>query len=191
MKYRLIFAALLVAGTTSCGMIGGGNGGGGEKKEKSNMNMQEAADRADALLADTMDAIKPPVDWVHGLSSDLSCSVSRRVAVTTVISNERRGSFLGIVERHWKKKGFTHRGSNNSKSSPATYFLTSDNFQIRLRFGYQGQAQFEVTTPCVEESEVSPPKPRAGAPEYDGSEPPPPDERSEFWSADSPVQGTS
>ncbi|MGW2486473.1 hypothetical protein ACWCV9_04530 [Streptomyces sp. NPDC001606] len=155
------------------------------------MNMQEAAEHADNLLAGTLDAIKPPVKWAHGISTDISCTVSRRISVTTVISSERRGNFLGVVEQYWKKKGFTYRGSNNSKETPATYFLTPDNFQIRLLFGYQGQAHFEVTTPCVEKSDVAPPKPRPGAPTYDGSEPPLPSEHSDFWSATSPVPGTS
>ncbi|MGW1056050.1 hypothetical protein AB5L52_12575 [Streptomyces sp. CG4] len=155
------------------------------------MNMQEAAERADSLLAGTLDAIKPQVKWAHGISTDLSCTVSRRVSVTTVISAERRGSFLGIVEQYWKKKGFTYRGSNKSETTPATYFVTPDEFQIRLLFGYQGQAHFEVTTPCVEKSGVAPPKPRAGAPTYDGSEPPLPSEHSDFWSAKSTVPGTS
>lgn len=186
MKVRLGFTVLILVGATSCGMVRG-DGNGDEGKQDRHMNMQEAADRADALLAATVDAIKPPVEWSHGISTELSCSVSRRVAVTTVISTERVGSFLGVVERYWEKQGFTHRGSNNSKSSPATYFVTPDKFQIRLRFGYQGQAQFEVTTPCVEKSAVAAPKHRDGAPEYDGSQPPAPSAKSEFWSANTPV----
>lgn len=155
------------------------------------MDMQEAADRADSFLADTMNSIKPQVKWTHGISTDLRCSVSRRIAVTTIISTERRGSFLGAVERYWKKEGFTYRGSNKSKATPASFFLTPDNFQIELLFGYQGQAHFEVTTPCAEKSAVTPLKSRAGVPEYDGPEPPLPNGHSDFWSANTPVPGTS
>ncbi|MEU5091977.1 hypothetical protein [Streptomyces sp. NPDC021356] len=155
------------------------------------MDMQEAADRADSILYDTMSHITPEVIWVHGISTDLTCSVSRRVSVTTVISAERRGSFLGVVERYWKTAGFTHRGSNSSKTTPATYFRTPDDFQVRVLFSKQGQAQFEVTTPCVEKSAVAPPKQREGAPAYDGSQPPAPSEHSDFWSASTPVPGTT
>jgi hypothetical protein len=186
MKVRICLIALLLVAATSCGMVGGG-GNSNEGRHGENLNMQEAADRADALLAATMDAIKPPVEWSHGIYTELSCSVSRRVAVTTIISTERVGDFLGVAERCWEKQRFTHRGSNNSKSSPATYFVTADEFQIRLRFGYQGQAQFEVTTPCVEKSAVSAPRHRDGAPEYDGSQPPAPSEKSKFWSTNTPV----
>ncbi|MEU9860376.1 hypothetical protein AB0D99_05835 [Streptomyces sp. NPDC047971] len=155
------------------------------------MNMQEAAERADELLYDTVKSITPPVKWDHGISTDGGCEVSRRISVTTVISPERKGNFLGVVERHWQKLGFTHRGTNKSEKTPATYFLTPDGFQIRLLFGYQGQAHFEVATPCVEESDVQPPKTVPGGPAYDGAKAPLPNEQSEFWSAPSPISGGS
>ncbi|MFC4330448.1 hypothetical protein ACFPC0_22215 [Streptomyces andamanensis] len=186
MKARLGVIAILLALTAGCGMFDGKEGG-----KTESMNMQEAADRADGILYDTMGHITPEVTWVHGISTDLSCSVSRRVSVTTIISAERRGNFLGVVERYWKSAGFTPRGSNNSKATPATYFMAPDDFQVRVLFSKQGQAQFEVTTPCVEKSAVAPPKQREGAPAYDGSQPPAPSEHSDFWSASTPVPGAS
>ncbi|MER5207686.1 hypothetical protein [Streptomyces sp. NPDC002825] len=155
------------------------------------MNMQEAAERADALLNDTIAAIEPAVKWDHGISTDGGCEVSRRISVTTVIYPERVGSFLGVVERHWEKSGFTRRGTNKSEKTPATYFVTPDGFQIRLLFGYQRQAHFEVATPCVEKSDVQPPKAVPGGPAYDGNKPPLPGEQSDFWSAHTPISGSS
>ncbi|MGW0846351.1 hypothetical protein ACWD26_40715 [Streptomyces sp. NPDC002787] len=180
--------ALIVALVSGCGLVGDN---GDEGQDVSDMTMQQAAERADNLLVSTLNSIRPQVKWVHGLSSDLTCSVSRRAAVTTIISPERRGNFLGIVERHWQKEGFTHREASDDATNPATYFLTPDQFQIRLLFGDQGQALFEVTTPCVQKSAVSAPKSVPGVPDYDGSEPPLPSEASDFWSANTPIPSTS
>ncbi|MFC9119594.1 hypothetical protein ACFTXO_07355 [Streptomyces sp. NPDC057067] len=148
------------------------------------MNMQEAADRADAILDATFADIKPAVEWVHGQSTEGSCDVSRRRAVLTVISEQRRGGFLGIVERSWKGAGYRQLGVNASADSPATYFETGDGFRVRLLIGGGGQAFFEVATPCVEKSPVAPPTPadasRVGEPV------PRPNIRSAFWSAGAP-----
>ncbi|MEV3874133.1 hypothetical protein [Streptomyces sp. NPDC049906] len=146
------------------------------------MNMQEAADRADAILDGTLAAVKPAVSWTHGETSEGDCDLSRRRAVMTVISEERRGSFLGVVERHWKSEGFSPLGVNASRELPATYFETPDDFRVRLRFGGNGQAFFEVATPCVEQSAVKAPTARTVGPNYAGGPIPSPDVHSEFWS---------
>ncbi|MFI2350149.1 hypothetical protein ACH492_24470 [Streptomyces sp. NPDC019443] len=189
MRARLAAAAALVLLVTGCGLTEGS--GSAEERKAPDMNMQEAAERADALLNDTISSIKPPVKWAHGISTDGGCEVSRRISVTTVISPVRMGSFLGAVERHWKERGFTYRGSNKSEESPATYFLTPDGFQIRVRFGFQGQAHFEVATPCVEKSVVEPPRQVPNGPNYDGNKAPLPSEQSDFWSAGTPAPGSS
>lgn len=198
MKARLAAAAVLALLATGCGLTGSsgssgtsGSSGSGEERKAPDMNMQEAAERADTLLIDTINSIKPPVMWAYGISTDGGCEVSRRISVTTVISPERRGSFLGVVERQWETSGFTHRGTNKSEKTPATYFLTPDGFQIRVLFGYQGQAHFEVATPCVEKSDVEPPKQVPGGPTYDGKKAPLPSEKSDFWSAGTPASGAS
>ncbi|MFE9662429.1 MULTISPECIES: hypothetical protein [unclassified Streptomyces] len=146
------------------------------------MNMQEAAERADAILDRTLSAVQPAVNWTHGETSEGDCDVSRRRAVMTVISEERRGSFLGVVERHWKGEGFSPLGANASRKMPATYFETPDDFRVRLRFGGNGQAFFEVATPCVERSAVKAPTAETVGPNYAGSPIPAPDVRSDFWS---------
>ncbi|MFJ6698576.1 hypothetical protein ACIQM4_21225 [Streptomyces sp. NPDC091272] len=147
------------------------------------MNMQQAAERADSILDETFAAIKPPVNWTHGQSTEGSCDVSRRRQVMTIISPERRGSFFGVVERHWKDQGYRHLSSNNSKI-PATYFETQDGFRVRLLVGLQGHASFEVATPCVEHSEVAPPRSKTVGPDYSDEFPLPlPNVRSDFWSA--------
>ncbi|MFI0978856.1 hypothetical protein ACH4SP_17875 [Streptomyces sp. NPDC021093] len=171
----VIGAALLISGCTTPG---------GPKEEKPTMNMQQAAERADAILDKTFAAIKPPVNWTHAEGSEGSCDVSRARQVMTIISPERRGNLFGVVERHWKEQGYKHTSSNNSKI-PATYFQTQDGFQISLLVGLQGHATFEVTTPCVEHSDVAPPKSKTVGPDYSGGELPLPlpNVRSDFWSS--------
>lgn len=150
------------------------------------MNMQEAADRADGILDATFAAIKPTVEWVHGESTEGSCDVSRRRAVLTMISERQRGGFLGVVERGWKKAGYRQLGVNANVESPATYFETADGFRVRLLIGGGGQAFFEVATPCVEKSHVTPPSSASGDPSSTGGPIPRPNIRSPFWSAGAP-----
>lgn len=158
---------------------------------KPDMNMQEAAEHADKILDGTFAAIKPAVHWTHGESTEGSCDVSRRRAVMTIISPERRGSFLGVVERYWKTEGYRQLGVNRNADSPATYFETPDEFRVRLLIGGNGQAFFEVATPCVAKSSVSPPSADTVGPNYAGSEIPDPNVRSDFWSASDPIPSSS
>ncbi|MEU6521717.1 hypothetical protein ABZ892_02445 [Streptomyces sp. NPDC046924] len=155
------------------------------------MTMQEAADHADAILDGTFAAIEPAVRWAHGESTESSCDVSRRRAVMTIISPERRGSFLGVVERYWKSEGYRQLGVNQSAKSPATYFETPDQFRVRLLIGGNGQAFFEVATPCVAKSSVSPPTADTTGPNDAGKPIPDPNVRSDFWSAASPISSAS
>lgn len=170
---------LLISGCTSMGGVAGSV----NESEGAEMNMQEAADRADGILDETFSGIKPPVEWVHGESTEGGCDVSRRRAVITVISDKRRGSFLGVVEREWKNAGYRQIGVNASEKSPATYFETMDGFRVRLLIGGLGQAFFEVATPCVERSSVSKPTPPPGGAEHVGEPVPAPNIHSDFWSA--------
>ncbi|MFJ2129973.1 hypothetical protein ACIOMQ_03470 [Streptomyces sp. NPDC087845] len=172
---------MLVAGAlllTGCGASGESTA----PEEK--MNMQEAAVRADEILDGTFAAIKPPVHWTHGQSTEGGCDVQRRRAVMTIISEERRGSFLGLIERYWESQGYKQLAVNNSKS-PAIYYRTPDGFNVRVLVGSNGQAFFEVATPCVNASKVSPPKAETVGPNYAGKDIPFPDVRSDFWSVKS------
>ncbi|MGV9706654.1 hypothetical protein [Streptomyces sp. NPDC003483] len=182
-------AVLLVAGallllTTGCGSSEQPTEG------KPRMNMQEAAERADEILDGTFAAIRPAVHWTHGESTEGGCDVSRRRAVMTIISEERRGSFVGVVERHWTAEGYRRLGVNRSTTSPATYFETPDGFRVRLLVGGNGQAFFEAATPCVTKSAVAPPTADTVGPNYAGGDIPDPDVRSDFWSVTSPVPAT-
>ncbi|MEU6238965.1 hypothetical protein ABZ885_39000, partial [Kitasatospora sp. NPDC047058] len=79
-----------------------------------------AADRCEALLQHTLDAVRPALSWQHGVPTAGQALpghgmpddaarwyVSRNRNVLTVISPVRRGALFGVVERHWRRSGHT------------------------------------------------------------------------------------
>lgn len=151
------------------------------------MDMQEAATRADSILDDLFNEVRPAVRWTHGPTTTGSCDVTRRRAVMTIVSAERRGSFLGVVDRLWRKSGYRMKSINNDPDVPAIFAETKDGFGVSLIVGGEGQVFFEVDTPCVEKSEVAESTTQATAPTYEGMEHiPRPNIRSPFWSAGAP-----
>ncbi|MEU8700200.1 hypothetical protein AB0C61_21545 [Streptomyces sp. NPDC048680] len=166
---------MLAFGLTLSGCAGNG--------KRVDMDMQGAADRADEIMDTTLASIDPVVQWAHGPTTTGSCDVTRRRSVMTVVSDERRGSFLGLVERAWRKRDYRIKGVNNDRDSPAIYAQTSGGFGVSLIFG-GGQAFFEVDSPCVEESEVADSATPPNGPSYEGVYPlPRPNVHSDFWSA--------
>ncbi|BAG19970.1 MULTISPECIES: hypothetical protein [Streptomyces] len=171
-------AGVLLAG---CGLLGSGKNG-----EVSDMDMQRAAERADQILYATVGEIKPEIEWVHRATTAGSCDVTRYWTVMTVISEQRRGNFLGVVERFWKANDYRIEMVNPSQDVPTIIATSPEGFGTRVKFGYKGQAFFEVTSPCVEKSKVAGPKRVANGRAYEG-EIPTPNVRSAFWSAETPV----
>ncbi|MFI8190712.1 hypothetical protein ACIF8T_18190 [Streptomyces sp. NPDC085946] len=155
----------------------------------SKMNMQEAADRADAILDGTFAAIKPAVQWTPAYTTPAECYVDRDRTVMTIISEQRRAAFLGVVERYWKSRGYEL--IDVSANGLAANFKTQDGFQLQVLIGAHGQAHFSVTTPCVEESEVSAPSSPPAGPDYSQQEVPAPNVHSDFWSSDDPLPSSS
>ncbi|WP_406502087.1 hypothetical protein OHA04_18740 [Streptomyces sp. NBC_01590] len=151
------------------------------------MNMQDAANRADQLLDAVLGEIKPEVQWTHGPTSTGSCDVSRMRVVMTVVSEARRGSFLGVVDRFWRRSGYRIKAVNKNVDVPAIYAQTKDGYGVSLSIGGEGQAFFEVDSPCVQESEVAESTTPPNGPGYEGVYPlPRPDVHSDFWSAGAP-----
>jgi hypothetical protein len=155
---------------------------GKSEKHAMNMTMQQAADRADAMLDATFGAIKPSVHWTHGATTTGSCDVSRRRVVMTVISKERMGSLLGLVQRSWEQNGYRIKSVNRDEVFPAIYAQSSDGFGIALTVGADRQVFFEVATPCVEPSEVAAPTTPPNGPAYKYPIPRP-NVHSDFWSS--------
>ncbi|MGW2988454.1 hypothetical protein [Streptomyces goshikiensis] len=179
--------AMAVAGAllAGCGLLGDTKNG---KGAVAGMDMQGAAERADAMLYATVGAIKPEIEWVHDTTTTGSCDVTRYWTVMTVVSEQRRGNFLGVVENFWKASGYRIKTVNPDKDMPEIVATSPDGFGIMVMFGHAGQAFFEVTSPCVHESKVAAPTKVANGRTYEGDIPTP-NVRSDFWSADTPVPG--
>ncbi|MFI5483303.1 hypothetical protein ACIBAB_29700 [Streptomyces rubiginosohelvolus] len=154
------------------------------KQEEKRLDMQAAAMRSDVILDAIFREIRPEVRWAHGFTSTGMCEVTRRRVVMTDISAERRGSFLGLVDRFWRKSGYRMTAVNNSVEFPAIYARTSDGYRLSLRIGGEGQAFFQVDTPCVQKSEVLDSTSQATAfLAPDAELIPRPNIHSDFWSA--------
>ncbi|MGW6981475.1 hypothetical protein ACWGE1_18825 [Streptomyces sp. NPDC054932] len=181
--------AVAVAGAllAGCGLSGGTKDGRGAV---AGMDMQGAAERADAMFYGTVGAIKPEIEWVHHTTTTGSCDVTRYWTVMTVVSPQRRGNFLGVVENFWKANGYRINTVNPDKEMPEIIATSPDGFGISVLFGYKGQAFFEVTSPCVGESKVAAPTKVATGPTYEGGAAiPTPNVHSDFWSAETPAPG--
>ncbi|MFI8001534.1 hypothetical protein [Streptomyces sp. NPDC086010] len=179
------FLSVLLVAWTLAGCVAGENESADGDRKK--MNMQAAANRADLLLDEVLGEIKPALQWAHGPTSTGTCDVSRMRAVMTIVSQGRRGNFLGIVERFWRGRDYRIKAVNSDLEFPAIYAQTGDGFGVSLSFGGEGQAFFEVDSPCVEPSKVAEPASPPNGPAYEGVYPiPRPDIRSAFWSAGAP-----
>lgn len=145
--------------------------------------MQGAAERADGILDAVMKEVEPEVQWTHGPTTTGSCDVTRRRTVMTIISTERRGSFLGVVERSWQKSGYKIKAINNDVDVPAIFAQTEDGFGVTLIVGGEGQVFFEVDSPCVKKSDVTESSTPPNGRSYAGVELiPRPNVHSDFWS---------
>ncbi|MFJ8847407.1 hypothetical protein ACIRFF_31430 [Streptomyces cyaneofuscatus] len=156
------------------------------------MDMRDAAERADEMLDKVLAEIEPSVRWVHGPTTTGSCTVTRRRTVMTVVSAQRRGNFLGVVDRFWRKSGYRVTAINSHVDAPAIYVKTQDGFQVSLTVADEGQVHFDVDSPCVRRSEVSNPASAATAfldPEAEVI--PRPNIHSDFWSAEAPEVGVA
>ncbi|MEU9093258.1 hypothetical protein [Streptomyces sp. NPDC048428] len=158
-----------------------------ERDGRAKMDIQDAADRADGILDAVLKEVTPEVQWAHGPTSAGSCDVSRMRVVMTILSERRRGNFLGVVDRFWRKSGYKIKAINKDMAMPAIYAQTGDGFGVTLSVGGEGQAFFEVDSPCVEESEVAESATPPNGPSYEGVYPlPRPNVHSDFWSAGAP-----
>ncbi|MEW1718717.1 hypothetical protein [Streptomyces sp. NPDC093109] len=181
MMIRLSAAAVAGLLLSGCGKDESGKG------SDSAMNMQDAAQYSDGILDATISAVKPEIHWAHDDTTTRACDVTRRRTVMTVISEQRRGNFLGVIESFWKNSGYRIVSVNQDREFPAIFARTPNGFGVNLTMGDKGQAYLEVNTPCVRKSEVGAPLTQPNGPSYDGVEIPRPNVRSDFWSADTPL----
>ncbi|MEV7872127.1 hypothetical protein AB0P17_39850 [Streptomyces sp. NPDC088124] len=198
---RFSLAATLVMLVAGCSIPGTPWDEKEEKRMVSKISLQEAAEKGDAILLDTISSVQPPLNWVHYAPTESGCgdytidgkttgAATRRAAVMTVVSEERRGNLLGVLERLWKKKGYEITGTNPSKDTPAIFARTPEDFRISVKVGAKGQFFFSMATPCFIESEVAPPRTEANGTPFEGSKVPSPSVHSDFWSATTPAPST-
>ncbi|MDI3389853.1 hypothetical protein QIS99_27215 [Streptomyces sp. B-S-A8] len=166
--------------------------------ERPRMNMQEAGDRDERLLDESINAVTPQVKWKRYSSNEVACStgvneptgtanVKRSRVITTKISEQRRGAFLGLIERHWKKNGYTLTGADADPEMPSLFAKTPDSFAISVEFGYKGAAYFTITSPCAAESSLTFPAGTPGKPDGPEEKPDPtPSHESDYWSSAGP-----
>ncbi|MEE1810301.1 hypothetical protein [Streptomyces sp. BE133] len=195
MKRRLQIVAVALAfgfALSGCGNDSGRSSGSAsagttkstESTKESGMDMQEAAERSDGMLDAVLKEIDPEVQWAHGPTTTGSCDVTRRRTVMTIVSAERRQSFLDQVEKFWRKSDYRIKAKNNDKEFPAVYAQTKAGFGISVSFRGKGQAFFEADSPCVKESKVADSTSKPNGPAYEGVYPlPRPNVHSDYWSA--------
>ncbi|MFC9425305.1 hypothetical protein [Streptomyces sp. NPDC056987] len=199
---RCSLATALVMMTAGCSASGTPWAEKENKQVVSKISLQAAAEKSDAIMLNTISSVQPPLNWVHDSATERRCrdytidgkatsSATRRAAVMTILSEERRGNLLGVLERLWKKRGYEITGTNPSKENPAIFARTPEDFRMSVIVGDKGQFFFKITTPCFIESEVSPPKTEANGTPFEGTDVPYPSVHSDFWSATTPIPSTS
>ncbi|MFJ8847409.1 hypothetical protein ACIRFF_31440 [Streptomyces cyaneofuscatus] len=182
-----VVATVLALALSGCGnedtTSGGGSSGSGSGRESGRMDMQEAAERSDAMLDAVLEAVDPDLQWAHGPTTTRACGVTRRRAVMTVVSADRRQTFLDRAEAFWRKSDYRIKAVNKDEVFPAVYAVTEAGFGVSVSFRGKGQAFLEADSPCVKESKVAPPAAEPNGPAYEGVYPlPRPNVRSGFWS---------
>ncbi len=149
------------------------------------MDMQEAAEQSDAMLDAVLEGIDPDVQWAHGPTTTRACGVTRRRTVMTVVSPERRQTFLDRAENFWRKNGYRIKAVNKDEKFPAVYAVTRSGFGVSVSFRGKGQAFLEADSPCVKESKVAAPTTEPNGPAYEDVYPlPRPNVQSDFWSGE-------
>ncbi|MEU1093291.1 hypothetical protein [Streptomyces sp. NPDC005877] len=193
---------LLVASLAGCGAVGGQSGtkDQGKKEEKvPTMDMQRAGERAEAILDATLAAIQPPVKWSYGYPMREACSnglneptgtttINRTRHVLTVISAQRRGNLLGVVQRYWEQQGFTVESVNPDKDMPSIRAKSPDGFGVDLGVGSIGNVHISAGFGCAKDSAMTYPPGTPGQPGGPKEEELRPRDHSDFWSSTEPLQ---
>ncbi|MFD8662022.1 hypothetical protein ACFV1V_25830 [Streptomyces globisporus] len=170
-----------------CGSESGARGDGVSAGKEKGVDMQEAAEQSDAMLDAVLKGIDPDVQWAHGPTTTRACGVTRRRTVMTVVSPERRQTFLDRAENFWRKNGYRIKAVNKDEKFPAVYAVTRSGFGVSVSFRGKGQAFLEADSPCVKESKVADPTTEPNGPAYKDVYPlPRPNVRSDFWSGKGP-----
>ncbi|MFJ6379773.1 hypothetical protein ACIQI7_07165 [Kitasatospora sp. NPDC092039] len=128
----------------------------------------DAAEHCETLLQDTLDAVRPAPVWqgaparagarlsLPGRESELLWYVTRGRDLLTVVSLPRRTALVGVVERHWRRRGWTITSLDAGRERPRVAATTPEGYRLALRFGELGEAGLTATSPGVARSERGP-----------------------------------
>lgn len=163
------------------------------------MDMQQAGQRSEAILDGTLAAIRPPVKWAYGAPAEAACStglneptdtttVNRSRNILTVISEQRRGNLLGLVQRYWEGQGFRIVSVNSDKDMPRIRATNADGFTVSLDVGSIGNVSVSAGLSCAVNSAMTYPKGTPGQPGGPKKEELRPREHSDFWSSGEPFR---
>ncbi|MFB8037753.1 hypothetical protein ACFC5Z_33480 [Streptomyces sp. NPDC056004] len=163
------------------------------------MNTQQAGQRSEATLDGTLAAIRPPVKWAYGAPVEAACStglnesagtttVTRSRNVLTVVSEQRRGHLLGLVQRYWEQQGFQAVSVGSDKDMPRIRARDADGFTVSLDVGSVGNVSVSAGVSCAVNSAMTYPKGAPGHPGGPEAEELRPRQRSEFWSYSEPFR---
>ncbi|MCX4747128.1 hypothetical protein OG455_16650 [Kitasatospora sp. NBC_01287] len=109
------------------------------------MSPPEARTRMTALLDDTFSAVSPALrfrdGWPHSIENDEpphSANAYLDRYVMTRIAPAKYGALLGLVERHWKERGYTIENVNADTRMPAITARSPEGAVLSLVVGYPG-----------------------------------------------------
>ncbi|MGW6916828.1 hypothetical protein ACWGB8_23825 [Kitasatospora sp. NPDC054939] len=155
----LLLAASLALG--ACGQLGGK-----DDKGRGTVEATTARDEIDALLNDTFTAITPALTWHdepfelavkqewNGKDS-IAATAKKRRLVLTRLSTEKVGSLFGVVERHWKQRGYTTEAVN--PKDPSMSVRTSKGYLLELVVSTENTATVTASVKDVKfDGEVHP-----------------------------------
>ncbi|MER7757935.1 hypothetical protein [Kitasatospora sp. NPDC097643] len=125
----------------------------------------DAAERCETLLQETLDAVRPAPVWQDavpragarlpspGREAGVLWYVTRGRDLLTIVSAARRAALVDVVERHWRRCGWTITSLNAGRELPGVAAITRDGYRLALRYGELGEARLTASSPGVAHSD--------------------------------------
>ncbi|MET8622268.1 hypothetical protein ABZW30_00635 [Kitasatospora sp. NPDC004669] len=119
----------------------------------------DAAERCEALLRETVGAVRPAPVWrevaprtgvrlpLPGRESESHWYVTRGRDLLTLVSPCRQGELVAVVERHWRRRGWTITSLNVGRDRPGVAAVTGDGYQLVLGVGEFGEITLTAGSP--------------------------------------------
>jgi hypothetical protein len=159
-QFRRIVALLSALAIAACGIISGG----GKHVEKNTMTQQQATNRVEQIIRDTIAALnpKPELSKQEAMSQPTSCvdptdggSPDRTVISHTYLLNGLPGSHNGAIasriKAYWDSQDVRYNNSDGLTSDhpDITGYTRPDEFLVSLSTNAQKVLMLTVTSPCI------------------------------------------